>query len=85
MTGKRKKLSMSFLLQVFWSDDVCVVEHALFPGCANLTALTCNSLADVQKFITLKLFMVSVSVNARWKDEKLLYICPIYALTLFQP
>jgi hypothetical protein len=39
--------------------------------------LTYNSLADVQKFITLRPFVVSGSVNNRWKDEELIYVCPV--------
>jgi hypothetical protein len=49
---KRKKLATSSLLQVFWNDDVPVVENTVFPICSSLSALTYNSLADVQKFIT---------------------------------
>jgi hypothetical protein len=43
---------MSLLLQVFWKDDVSVVENIVFPGCSSLSALTYNSLADVQKIIS---------------------------------
>jgi hypothetical protein len=81
MTGKRKKLATSFLLHVLWNDDVYVVEHAIFPGCSSLIALTYSSLADVQKFIPLRLFIGSRSLNNCWKDEKLLYICYVYAPT----
>jgi hypothetical protein len=31
-------------------------------------------------FLTLRLFVVLGSVNNRWKSEKLLYDCPVYAL-----
>jgi hypothetical protein len=72
---------MSFMLQVFWNDDVSVVKNAVFPGCFSLSALTYSSLADVQKFITLVLFIVSGSVNTRWKAEKLFYVCHVYAQT----
>jgi hypothetical protein len=54
-----------------------VVESAVLPGCSSLSALTYSSLADVQKFITLIPFVVSGSINDRWKDEKLLYVCPV--------
>jgi hypothetical protein len=54
---------------------------AIFPGCSSLSALTYSGLADVQKFITLRLFIVSESVNNRWKYKKLIYVCPVYALT----
>jgi hypothetical protein len=72
MTRKHKELDTSFLLQVFWNDDVSVVKDAVFPGCSSLIALTYSSLTDVQKFITLRPIVVSVSVNNRWKDEKFL-------------
>jgi hypothetical protein len=72
---------MSFLLQVFWNKEASVVKNAVFPGCSSLSALTYSSLADVQKFITLRPFLVSGSLNNRWKAEKLLYVCPVYALT----
>jgi hypothetical protein len=81
MTGKRKKLATSFLLQVFWNDDVSVVEHAVSPACSSLTALTYSSLADVHKFITLRPFIGSESLNNCWKAEKLLYVFPVYAPT----
>jgi hypothetical protein len=58
-----------------------VVKNAVFPGCSSLSALTYNSLADVQKLVTLRPFIVSGSVNARWKDEKLLYVCHVDAQT----
>jgi hypothetical protein len=56
-----------------------VVEHAFFPGYSSLTALAYSSLADVQKFITLRPFIGSGSLNNRWKSEKLLYVCTVYA------
>jgi hypothetical protein len=72
---------MSFLLPVFWNDDISMVEHAVFLGCSSLIALTYSSLADVKKFITLRLFIGSGSLNNRSKAEKLLYVCPVYAPT----
>jgi hypothetical protein len=54
-----------------------MVENAVLPGCSSLSALTYSSLADVQKFITLRLFVVSGSVNNRWKAERLLYVFPV--------
>jgi hypothetical protein len=65
MNGKSKKLAMSFLLQVFWNDDVSVVECAVFLGCSGLTALTYNSLADIQKFIILRPIIGLGSLNNR--------------------
>jgi hypothetical protein len=62
-----------------------MVKNAVLPGCSSLTALTYNSLADVQKFITLRPLVISGSVNNRWKAKKLLYVCPVYALTCFWP
>jgi hypothetical protein len=72
---------MSFLLHVFWKDDGSMVENELFPGCSSLSALTYSSLADVQKFITHRLFVVSGSVSTRWKDKKLLYVFPVHDKT----
>jgi hypothetical protein len=51
-----------------------VVKNAVFPGCSSLSALTYNCLTDVQKFITLGPVIVSLSVNTRWKEKKLLYV-----------
>jgi hypothetical protein len=45
-------------------------RNAVFPGCSSLSALTYSNLTDVPKFITLRPFIVSVSVNTRWKDKK---------------
>jgi hypothetical protein len=72
---------MSFLLQDFWNDDASGVENAVLPGRSSLSALTYSGLADVQKFITRRPFIVSRSVNIRQKAEKLLYFCPVYAPT----
>jgi hypothetical protein len=52
-----------------------MVENTFFPGCSTLLALTYSSGADVQKFITLRPFIISGSVNTRLKAEKLFYIC----------
>jgi hypothetical protein len=54
-------------------------KNAVFLGCSSLLALTYNSLADVQKSITHRPFIVSGSVNNHWKDETLLYVCYVYA------
>jgi hypothetical protein len=56
-------------------------KNNVFPGCSSLSALTYSSLTDVQKFVTLRPFIVSESVNIRWKAEKLLYVSPVYAPT----
>jgi hypothetical protein len=61
------------LLQVFWNDDVSVVENAIFPGCSSLSALTYSGLTDIQKFITLRPFIISGRVNNRWKDKNVFY------------
>jgi hypothetical protein len=58
MTRKFRKLTMSLVFQVFWDDNASVVKNAVFPGCSSLSAQTYSSLADVQKFITLKSFIV---------------------------
>jgi hypothetical protein len=73
MNRKSKKLATSFLLQVFSNNDVSMVEHAVFPGCSSLTALTYSGLADVQKLITLRPFIVLVCVNNLWKEERVVY------------
>jgi hypothetical protein len=54
-----------------------VVKNTVFLGCSSLSALTYSSLADVQKFITLIPFVVSGSINNRWRYEKLLYVFPV--------
>jgi hypothetical protein len=81
MTGKGKKLATSLLMQAFWNDEVSMVENAVFSSCSSLSALTYSSLTDVQKFITLRTFIVSVSVNNRWKAKKLLYVFHVYTQT----
>jgi hypothetical protein len=73
------KLATILLLQAFWNDDASVVENAVFQGCSSLSALTYNSLADVQKFVTLRTFIISGSVNTRRKAEKLVYVCHVYS------
>jgi hypothetical protein len=63
MTGKRRNIATNLLLQVFGDDNVSVGKDAVFPGCSSLLAQTHDNLADVQKFITLKAFIVSGNVN----------------------
>jgi hypothetical protein len=63
---------MSLVLQVFWDDNASVVKNAVFPGSSRLSAQTYSSLADVQKFITLRLFIILRRANNRWKDQKVL-------------
>jgi hypothetical protein len=75
------KLAMSSMLQVFLNDDVSMVKNTVFPGCSSLSALTYNSLIHVQKFITLRPFIISVSVNTSWKNKKLIYVFFVYAQT----
>jgi hypothetical protein len=75
------KLDTRFLLQAFWKDVMSVVENAVFLGCSSLSALTYSSLADVQKFITLRPFIISESVNTCWESEKLPYVCHVHAQT----
>jgi hypothetical protein len=78
----REKLATRFLLKVFWNEAVFVVKIAVFLGCSSLSALAYSSLDDVlKKIITLRPFVVSGSVNNRWKVRKLPYDCPVYALT----
>jgi hypothetical protein len=42
-----------------------MVKNADFSGCSSLSALTYNSLTDVQKFITYRPFIILGSVNTR--------------------
>jgi hypothetical protein len=58
-----------------------MVQNAVFLDCSSLTALTYSSLADVQKFITLRPFIGSGSFDNRGKSEKLLYIFHVYSQT----
>jgi hypothetical protein len=58
-----------------------MAKNAVFPDCSSLLALTYNSLTDVQKFITLRPFIISVSVNTCWKSKKLLHVFHVYAQT----
>jgi hypothetical protein len=64
---------MSLVLQAFWDDNASVVKNTVFPGGSSLLAQTYNSLADVQKFITLKPFNISLRANNHWKDEIVFY------------
>jgi hypothetical protein len=73
MNGKLRKLTTSLVLQVFWDDNASVVKKSVFPGGSSLSAQTYNSLADVQKFITLGTFIISRSASNRWKDQKVFY------------
>jgi hypothetical protein len=51
-----------------------MVKTSGFSDCSNLSVQVYNRMIDIQKFITLRPFIVLGSVNNRWKDEKLLYI-----------
>jgi hypothetical protein len=44
-----------------------MVKNAVLTNCSSLSALTYSGLAEVQKFITLRPFVVSGNVNSRWK------------------
>jgi hypothetical protein len=77
----REKIAMRLLLKVFWNEDASVVKTAVLPGYSSLSTLAYSSLTEIQKFITLRPFSVSWSVNNRWKYEKILYVCPVYAPT----
>jgi hypothetical protein len=50
-----------------------VVKKEVFPGGSNLSAQTYSSMADVQKFITLRRVIASRRANNRWKDQKVFY------------
>jgi hypothetical protein len=58
-----------------------VVKTAVFPRLFSLSAQIYSSSSDVQKFITLRPFVVSGSINNCWKEGKLLYDCPVYVPT----
>jgi hypothetical protein len=47
-----------------------MAKNAVFLDGFSLSALTYNSLADVQKLRTPKPFIVSGRVNNRWKEER---------------
>jgi hypothetical protein len=51
-----------------------MVKNVVFLGCSSLSAKTYSSLTNAQKFITLRPFIISESVNNCWKSEKLFYI-----------
>jgi hypothetical protein len=73
MNGKCRKLTTSLILQVFLDDNTSVVKNAIFSGGSSLSAQTYISLANVQKFITLRPSVVSGCVNNRWKEERVFY------------
>jgi hypothetical protein len=85
MAGKREKIATSLLLQVFWNKEASVVKNAVFPGCFSLSALTYSSSSDVQKFITLRPFIVLVHVNNRRKDKRVFYNYCMGLPLRFQP
>jgi hypothetical protein len=51
-----------------------MVKTSGFSYGSNLSVQVYNRLVDVQKFITLRPFIISGSVNNHWEDEKLFYI-----------
>jgi hypothetical protein len=73
MTGMFRMFTTSLVWQVFRDDNASVVKNAVVPGGSSLSAQTYSSLADVQKLITLRLFMVSVRVNNSRKDKSVFY------------
>jgi hypothetical protein len=81
---KFEKVNYEFVLQVFWDDDVSVVKNTVFPGGSSLSAQTYNSLADVQKFITLRPFIVLGHVNNHWKEGRVFYNYCIGIPVIFQ-
>jgi hypothetical protein len=81
---KLRKLATSLVLWVFWDDNVSVVQKAVFPRGSSLSAQTYGSSTDVQKFITLRLFIVSRCTNNRWKQERVFYNYYIGLLVRFQ-
>jgi hypothetical protein len=73
MTETWRKLTKSLVLQFFWDDNVLVVKNAVVPDGSSLSAQTYNSLTDVQKLITLRPFIISVRINNRSKEERVVY------------
>jgi hypothetical protein len=63
MNGKRKKLTMSFLLLVCLDGNAFVVKTLGFSDCSNLSVHVYSRLVNVQKFIILILFIISRSGN----------------------
>jgi hypothetical protein len=61
-----------------------VVKNTVFPGGSSLSAQTYNSLADVQKFITLRPFIVLGHVNNQWKEGRVFYNYCIGIPVIFQ-
>jgi hypothetical protein len=72
-TEKWRKLTTSLVLQVFRDGDASVVKNIVFLGGSSLSAQTYSSSVDVQKFATLRLFIVSKRANNRWKEERVFY------------
>jgi hypothetical protein len=64
---------MSLVLQIFWDGNSWVVKNTVFPGGCSLSAQPYSSLANIQKFITPKLFIVLRRENNRWKEERVFY------------
>jgi hypothetical protein len=83
MNGKLRKLTTSFVLQVFWDAKASVVRKAVFPGGSSLSAKTYNSLADVQKFITLRPFIQSRHANNHLEHQKVLYNSCMWLQVIF--
>jgi hypothetical protein len=50
-----------------------MVKNAVFPGGCSLSSQNYSSSVDVQKFITIKLFIVSRRVNNHWKEDRVSY------------
>jgi hypothetical protein len=48
-------------------------KNAVFLGGSSLSAQTYSSLTDIQKFVTLRPFIVPEHVNNRWKEKRVLY------------
>jgi hypothetical protein len=82
--GKLRKLTTGLVLHVFGDDDASVVKNEVFPGGSSLSAQTYSSSTDVQKFITLRLFIVSRHGNKSWKEEIVFYNYCIGLPVIFQ-
>jgi hypothetical protein len=64
---KVEKVSYEFGIASFLRRQCLDGQNCSFPRGSSLSAQTYSSLADVQKFITLKLFILSRHANNFWK------------------
>jgi hypothetical protein len=70
---KVEKVNYRFGITSFRYDNASVVKKTVFPGGSSLSAQTYSSSTDVQKFITLRPFMIQGHVNNCWKEKRVIY------------